>query len=168
MRTRGFGGGTPPSLLLALAVALGFAGFGSAQDGVPKPPYDPPGWPAAPTGGQLVGRLALLTCGTGACAAAVVWLARRQRRAAGLLPGPAPRVVAKVALAGRCALHLLQVDGAGFVVATDAGGLKAIQPLTEPFADLVEQQAEEGPADPGFGGAPPPTLPCPLAPRRVG
>jgi hypothetical protein len=32
------------------------------------------------------------------------------------------------------------VDGTGFVVATDSGGLKAIHALAEPFEELVEEE----------------------------
>lgn len=146
--------------LLALLVALapGIAGAALAQPAAPKPGYEPPGWPAAPTGGQLLGRLALLTAGTFGCAGVVLWLARRSPRTPALPEGAAPRVVARVPLAGRCALHLLQVDGAGFVVATDAGGLKAIHALAEPFEELVER---------GLAEVAEPAEPCALAPRRL-
>jgi hypothetical protein len=123
--------------------------------------YQPPEWPGAPSANQLLVRLGLLTLGVLACAAVVLVYARRNLAAQTTQPnGQAPTVVASVPLAGRCALHLLQVEQTGFVVATDPGGLKAVHLLPESFDELVEVQL-----------APPAVkdeiLDCPLAPKRL-
>lgn len=109
--------------------------------------YQPPAPPEMPSPERLLVRLGLFTAGVVGLAAAAVWLARR-RGAEAEATGDGPRVVATARLAGRCSLHLLRVGDEHFVAATDAGGLKALQALPEPFAPLVEQ-ALDAPAERG-------------------
>lgn len=116
--------------------------------------YQPPAAPELPDPGHLLLRLALFTAVVLGAAGAAVWVARRRTGPPPQAEGEAPRVVASAPLAGRCALHLLQVGDAHFVAATDAAGLKALHPLPETFAAAVEEALAE-------------PEPSPLLPRRI-
>ncbi len=137
----------PALLVLLLALAPAAAGPGP-QAAKQLDGYAPPAWPAAPPGGALLGRLALLTVLALAVSVAILWWARRLPRAS---PGPAGavplRVVDAVSLGGGCSLHLLQLEQARYVVGVDGSGLKAIHLLSEPFEQLLDEPAVPPPAE---------------------
>lgn len=97
--------------------------------------YTPPQWPEAPDPKAMLLRLGLGTAFVLALCVGSLWAGKHWLRK---LPAAGPgkgqmAVVETLALGGRCSVHLVKVGSRQVLVGTDAGGLKAITPLPEPF-----------------------------------
>lgn len=140
------------------SLALAVAGSSREQSALPaalagakgtKPPsanqaselqYEPPNYPAPVDLGDTLGRLMSATLGVLAICGVGLWAARKWLRRLPHAGGAEQaHVLGSVHLGARCMVQLVELQGCKFVVGRDAGGIKAMMSVTQPFADAVEQ-----------------------------
>jgi flagellar biogenesis protein FliO len=104
--------------------------------------YNPPPWPEAPDPKALLARLGVGTVVVLGLCVGTLWAAKRW------LQGAAPvaasqqlRLLEALPLGNRCTLYLVSVGNRRVLVGADGGGLKTVAPLTEGFADALDEAA---------------------------
>lgn len=108
--------------------------------------YQPPTLPPMPSAGGLLARFLVFLIASLALLAGAVWYARRQSATpTGTQTTVTPRVVSSVPLGPHGALHLVQVEQTGFVIAADATGLKTLHQVTGGFDTLVDEELGQPP-----------------------
>jgi flagellar biogenesis protein FliO len=116
-----------------------------AADSAAKPGgdlnYQPLDYPEPVDFGDTLGRLLSATLGVLAICGVGLWAARKwlRRLPAGAVLGEQANVLGSVNLGSRCLVQLVELNGCRFVVGRDAGGIKAVMSVPEPFADSVDR-----------------------------
>jgi flagellar biogenesis protein FliO len=128
--------------VIRLAAIAGLVFLSGAITGAPPESltYVPPATPEAPSAGQLIGKLFLLTGIMLAICFALLLATRKWAKSS--KPGHKNgdlEYLASISLDRRTALHLIEADGHQVVIGTDLTGLKAMHILGEddPFGDVL-------------------------------
>jgi flagellar biogenesis protein FliO len=107
--------------------------------------YTPPAWPEAPDPKAMIMRLVLGTAIVLGLCAGTLLLSKRWLRGMPVknsTTGPLS-LVDTLSLGNRCHVHLVGVGNRRILVGVDAGGLKSVVPLTEPFEDTLGDLQDE-------------------------
>jgi hypothetical protein len=109
--------------------------------------YTPPAAPGPPDAAGLIFRLVGMTVALLVLCGGILWFARRATRPTGLKGDGGGRLKheGSLVLNRRCAVHLLRVDGQTVAVTIDAGGLRSLVLLSEPFEAALEAAGAEVP-----------------------
>ncbi len=127
--------------------------------------YVPPSWPEPPDARAMLTRLGVGTAVVLALCVGTLFVCRRWLRR---LPGPGAAntrmtLVETLPLGNRCQVHLVRVGKQQVLVGLDAGGLKSLVALPEPFDDALAEAQQEAPpiaAPPALAALVGPTQPA--------